>query len=133
MSSNHYVILLTYKGKVLLLSEENSLDALPCNPWKFIEKYTKGKYAKEELIREVLKEAKIKISNVTPIFHPDATMLHEKVYYADLSDIHVNNIQRKDTSLLQFYSLKELQKLNLQDSSKHIFVKYRSVFEELLN
>lgn len=134
MTSNRYVILLTYKGKILLLSKENKLDILPYNPWGFIEKQTEKTISgKDTLIREVLKEAKIKLSDLTPISSSSIEDGHEYVFHAHLSDLEVNSIERSDDSLMQFYSLSELQKLNLQESTKFIFTKYKSELEALMN
>lgn len=128
------IALLTYKGKVLLLSKNNKPDVLSYNPWQFIEK-EKSKHFSEldTIIREILKETKIKITELIPIPKNSTSETPEYVFHAQLTDINVNTIQRDDESLLQFYSLSELQKLNLQDSTKNILSKYKSTLELLMN
>lgn len=128
------IALLTYKGKVLLLSKHNKPDVLSYNPWQFIEK-EKSKHFSEldTIVREILKETKIKITELIPVPKDSSSETPEYVFHAQLTDVNVNTIQRGDESLLQFYSLSELQKLNLQESAKNIFTKYKSTLELLMN
>jgi len=128
------IALLTYKGKVLLLSKHNKPDVPSYNPWQFIEKEKSSQSSEvDTIIREVLKETKLKLTELMPIPTDSLPETPEYVFHAQLTDLNVNTIQRGDESLLQFYSLSELQKLNLQESTKRIFTKYKSTLELLMN
>jgi NADH pyrophosphatase NudC (nudix superfamily) len=76
------------------------------HPWCLISgvKGKKETYEKA-LSRRVENEAGIKIENVQ--------FLSEFCYHAELTDDNVNNIQRKEHQLLDFFSPKEVAKLFL--------------------
>lgn len=76
------------------------------HPWCLIGGTKEKKESFEKaLSRKVQKEAGIKIENVE--------FLSEFCYHAELTDDNVNNIQRKEHQLLDFFSPKEVAKLFL--------------------
>lgn len=115
-------ILLTYKGKVLLLQQDNILPTPNTNEWRFINKLIKkNTTAEKAILQEVYRETNVELENVNLLssMQMDETMLH--VFHGKLSDKHVNNIQRAEGRNLQFFSLKELQKLHMHPSTQIFF------------
>ena len=86
------------------------------HPWCFIGGVKEKKESFEKAMsRRVQKEAGIKIENVEYV--------SEFCYHAELTDDNVNNIQRKEHQLLDFFSPKEMNKLFLSgDTAKFIQV-----------
>jgi NADH pyrophosphatase NudC (nudix superfamily) len=105
------LILLTYKGKVLLMHKQKSVIDAELHPWCLIGGIREKKESFEEaLSRRVQKEAGIKIENVE--------FVSEFCYHAELTDDNVNKIQRKEHQLLDFFNPKELSKLFLSNSTQ---------------
>ncbi len=105
------LILLTYKGKVLLMYRMNSAIDPEQHEWCLIG----GGRGEEEsyeqaLSRRVEKETNIKIE--------DVEFLSESCYHASLTDDNVNNIKRDEGQLLDFFTLREVQKLTLSEATK---------------
>lgn len=107
------LILLTYKGKILLMHKTNGPRDEENHPWSFIgEACEKRESFENALVRRVEKEAGIKIENVE--------FVSESCYHARLTDENVNNIQRAENQLLDFFSLEELDKLFLSKPTRQL-------------
>ena len=105
------LILLTYKGKVLLMYKMNSAIDAEKHEWCFIGGGRGEKESYEQaLSRRVEIEANIKIE--------DVEFLSESCYHASLTDDNVNNIRRDEGQLLDFFTLREIQKLTLSEATK---------------
>ena len=87
------------------------------HPWCLISgvKGKKESYEKA-LSRKVESETGIKIENVQ--------FLSEFCYHAELTDDNVNNIQRKEHQLLDFFTLRDLNKLFLANSTQEFITKH---------
>jgi len=109
------LILLTYKGKILLMHKQKSVIDEENHPWCFIGGIKGNKESFENaLSRTVEKETGIKIENVE--------FVSEFCYHAKLTDDNVNKIQRAENQLLDFFTLKEVKKLFLSgETAKFIF------------
>jgi len=118
---NHLsLILLTYKGKVLLMHKTNGPRDEENHPWSFIGETREKKESFENaLARRVEKETGIKIENVE--------FVSESCYHARLTDENVNNIQRAENQLLDFFSPKELDKLSLSKLTQQFISKLDSL------
>ena len=116
------LILLTYKGKALLLHRNISPIDQGQHPWSFIgnEKGDDGS-SEESISRQVEGEMSIKIKEVQT--------LAKYCYYARLTDNDVNSIKREEGQLLDFFSLRELQKLNLSPSTRQFISRYGNLIE----
>jgi NADH pyrophosphatase NudC (nudix superfamily) len=116
MPSN--IILLTYKGKALLMHKQKSVIDKDIYPWSFIEtNITEKKDTIEKaLAKSVQKEMGIKIENIEYV--------SESCYHAKLTDENVNNIKRSEHQLLDFFTLEEIKKLSLSMSTKDFIVKH---------
>lgn len=127
-----YLILLTYKGKILLLQQENLLSTQNENAWHFIKKVKeKDTFGERTIIQEVLKETQILLENITLLSsekHEDSV---QYLFHARLSDKNVDSIERGEGRILQFFGLNELNKLTIQPSTKSFFQKNRALIETL--
>lgn len=122
------LILLTYKGKVLLVLHETIPTIMEKNIWRFIGKVKeKDKSFEETISSEVEKETGIKLTGVE--FLSSALYNDQKKYFyhAALTDDNVNNIKRGERQLLQFFSLRELEKLPLTISTRQLVIKHKDL------
>lgn len=111
------LILLTYKGKVLLMHKRNGPRDDENHPWTFIDGARKERESVENaLTRRVEKEAGIKIENVE--------FVSESCYHARLTDDNVNKMERAENQLLNFFSLKELRRLFLSEPTRQFISKH---------
>ena len=111
------LILLTYKGKALLMYKSNSPIDVEKHEWCFINGKRNDKESFEEaLLRKVEIEASIKVDGVE--------LVSENFYHARLTDDNVNRIKRGERQLLDFFTLREIQKLHLEASTKSFISKF---------
>ncbi len=111
------LILLTYKGKVLLMHKQKSVVDEEKHPWCLIGGIREKKESFEQaLSRRVEKEMGIKIENVE--------FVSEFCYHANLTDDNVNKIQRKEFQMLDFFTPRELNKLFLANSTQQFISKH---------
>lgn len=111
------LILLTYKGKILLMQKTNGALDTDVHPWSFIGGMPKDRESFEDAMsRSVEKETGIKIENVERIA--------QFKYHAALTDDNINKMQRGEFQLLDFFALKDLGKLSLSDSTREFVLKY---------
>jgi 8-oxo-dGTP pyrophosphatase MutT (NUDIX family) len=118
------LILLTYKGKVLLMHKEKSVIDEEKHPWCLIGGIRHPKESFEETLqRRVENETGIKIKNVEHVA--------ELYYHAHLTDDNVNKMQRKEHQLLDFFTPRELNKLFLADSTQEFIAKHSNLISIL--
>ena len=114
------LILLTYKGKVLLMHKQNSVIDEEKHPWSFIGAVKDKKESFEQaMTRRVEKEMGIKIENIE--------FVSENCYHARLTDDNVNKIKRGENQLLDFFTLKELKKLFLSRTTQAFIANHSSL------
>jgi NADH pyrophosphatase NudC (nudix superfamily) len=114
------LILLTYKGKVLLMHKEKSVIDEEKHPWCLIGGIKGKKESFEQtLSRRVQNETGIKVANIE--------FVSEFCYHAHLTDDNVNQIQRKEHQLLDFFTPRELNKLFLANSTQEFITKHGSL------
>lgn len=114
------LILLTYKGKALLMNKKNSAVDEEKHPWSFIGGVReKNESFEKALARRVEKEAGIKIDNIEH--------LSEFCYRATLTDDNVNKMKRAENQLLDFFNPAEVKKLLLSRTSEALFQKHSAL------
>ena len=114
------LILLTYRGKVLLMNKKNSAIDDEKHPWCFIGAVKKDNESFEAAIsRRVENETGIKIENIK--------RLSSFCYYAMLTDDNVNNMKRSENQLLDFFKPVEVRKLPLSRSTEAVFLKHSAL------
>lgn len=117
---NSSLILLTYKGKVLLMYKSNSAIDKEQHNWTFIGgRKAQGESFEQAMSRRVSVEASIKVE--------DVEYLSKSCYHARLTDDNVNNIQRDEMQLLDFFTLKDAQKLPLSYATKLFIEKHGGI------
>ncbi len=114
------LILLTYKGKVLLMHKQKGVLDEEQHPWCLIGGLReKTESFEETLRRRVQKETGVKIDNVE--------FVSELCYRAELTDDNVNKMQRQEFQLLDFFTPRELEKLFLAHSTQQFISKHASL------
>ncbi|MBI2430606.1 MAG: NUDIX hydrolase [Candidatus Levybacteria bacterium] len=125
---NQSIILLTYKGKVLLMHKDYILATLGEDPWHFIFGVKEKNESFEETIkREVEKETGIQLKSVDFLSSLDDSVEKKYFYHTHLTDDNVNNIVRRDGKILGFFSLKELDTLSLSLATKLLIRRHRDL------
>lgn len=110
-------ILLTYKGKALLMYKRNGPMDEEKHAWCFIGGIKENRESFENaMARKVEKETGVKIENVE--------FVSESCYHARLTDDNVNKIERGENQLLDFFTLKELTKLFLSNTTAQFISKH---------
>src|SRR3989338_158338 len=110
-------ILLTYKGKALLMYKRSGPMDEEKHAWCFIGGIKENKESFETAMsRRVEKEMGIKIEKVE--------FVSESCYHAKLTDDNVNKIKRAEGQLLDFFTLKELKKLFLSNTTAQFISKH---------
>lgn len=113
------LILLTYKGKALLMHKQNGVLDEVDHPWCFIGGIKKRESCENELSKLVEEETGVKIENVECV--------SKSCYHARLTDDNVNHIQRAEHQLLNFFTLGEIKKLSLSDSTQQFIQKHSTL------
>ncbi len=125
------IILLTYKGKVLLTMMRDSRQVLlKQGTWTFISGLKgKNESFEESILRKVKGETHITLFGVeflSSLFYEDRTSY---LYHAELTDDNVNNIERDEGKSLDFFSLQELEKLSLTPSTRLFIERHKNLLE----
>lgn len=138
LATDSSLILLTYKGKILLTLFEN--DPLILNSpylikqhkWRFIGgENEEAESCIDSIINRVRRVAGIRLSQIDIVSTDLSGSQKRYLYHARLSDEQVNNIERGEGHLLQFFSLKELETLPLSDATKLFVSKHRDFMEKI--
>jgi hypothetical protein len=123
------LVILTYKRKLLLKRRDNCSPTANENQWTFFGNSDgKREISKSSLMREMENEMHISISLANLITEKDNAMFNNW-YVAGLTDKDVNEIKRRDGQELEFYSIREVEKLSLADSSKMLFSEQKALIE----
>lgn len=124
------IILLTYKGKILLMHKDYILETLDANPWHFISGIKdKNATSEEAIAREVKRETSIDLPSVEFLGSLDEEDRKKYFYHATLTDENVNNMVHRDGKILGFFSVKELDSLLLSLSTKLLISRHRAILE----
>ncbi len=111
------LILLTYKGKVLLMYKSNSPVDKEKHEWCFIGGIKdKRESIESALYRWVKKEIGVQIETVE--------FVSDSCYHARLTDDNVNRIKRSEGQLLDFFTLKEVRKLFVSNATEQFISKH---------
>jgi len=114
------LILLTYKGKALLMYKKSSPMDEEKHAWCFIGGIRENRESFENaMARKVEKEMGIKIEKVE--------FVSESCYHARLTDDNVNKIKRAEGQLLDFFTLKEAGKLSLSSTTAQFISKHSAL------
>lgn len=118
------LVLLAYKGKVLLMRKQESSIDVKKHPWSFISALKREDESFEIAVsRGVQKETGLKIVNIE--------FVSKYCYFAKLTDDDVNNINRTENQLLNFFSTNELKKLILSSATQDFVSKHGDLLYNL--
>lgn len=116
------LILLTYKGKILLMHKQKSAIDEEKHPWSFIGGIKENSESFEKTLkRHVQTEMGIEIENVE--------FVSNCCYHAKLTDDNVNHITRSENQLLDFFTLKEVKSLLLTNKTAEFLQKHSSLID----
>lgn len=126
MTNSTSFILLTYKGKILLLMPDNRPTFLEDKMWSFIGmKNGDGESYVDAMVKTIAEETSIKLQAIAFISVVVNEDKKNTMYQAELTDADVNAIQRIDGKELQFFAVREIEKLPLAQSAKTLFSLHR--------
>lgn len=130
---NESLILLTYKEKILLMIRNYVFNSGVAKIWRMIggEKEDNESFEKS-IARKIKEEMNIKINDVKLLLVVPSNDKNTYFYHGKLTDSNVNLIERSEGQELQFFDLKELDKLQLAASTNLFFARNRNTVEELL-
>ena len=130
---NESLILLTYKEKILLMIRNYVFNSGVAKIWRMIggEKENNESFEKS-IARKIKEEMNIKINDVKLLLVVPSDDKDTYFYHGKLTDSNVNLIERSEGQELQFFDLKELDKLQLAASTFLFFTQNRNTVEELL-
>lgn len=110
----------------------NSMPSLSkITDWSFIGGVKENNKSSEETIyRDVERETSIKLKGVELVSDVFYNNSRKHFYFAKLTDENVNDMKREDGQTLDFFNLRELDRLNLTASTKLFVVKHRDLLEQ---
>lgn len=126
-------VLLTYKGKILLLSPDLDPNSLEQRSWCLIGGENVDAESFEQTIyRKIKYTTKLELKNI----HLLSSSLHKNhdkyFYHGELTDNDVNLMERREGQRLEFFTLVELKKLSLTGATELFLAEYKNAVEELL-
>ena len=130
---NESLILLTYKEKILLMIRNYVFNSGLQKTWCMIGVEKGSNESCEKTIARCIKEdMNIKINDVKLLLIAPSDNKNTYFYHGKLTDNNVNLIERAEGQELQFFDLKELNKLQLATSTDLFFTQNKNIVEELL-
>lgn len=130
---NESLILLTYKEKILLMIRNHVFNSGVTKVWRMIGgKKENNESFEKSIVRRIKEEMNIKISDIKLLIVVPSESKDTYFYHGKLTDNNVNLIERSEGQELQFFGLKELDKLQLAASTDFFFTQNRNTIEELL-
>lgn len=131
---NESLILLTYKEKILLMIKGYASNSRVEKIWRMIGGAKENSESFEKaIVRKIKEEMNIEIVDVKLLLVSPSDNKNIYFYHGKLTDNNVNFMEREEGQELQFFDLKELDKLQLATSTNLFFTKYRNAVEELFN
>lgn len=125
-------VILTYKGKILLLSPDLDASGVSQHIWCLIGgKKVDGQSHEQTIYRKIKYTTKLELKNIrllAPSLHKDPG---KYFYHGELTDNDVNCIERREGERLEFYTLVELEKLTLTEATELLLEEYKNAVKEL--
>lgn len=119
-------VVLTYKGKILLQSPDLPVNGPLQLSWCLIGGEKIGSESFEQAILR-------KIKHTTKLELKKINNLGRDFYHGELTDNDVNCMERREGQRLEFYTLHDLEKLTLTQTTEGLLTEYRNKVEEILS
>ncbi len=130
---NESLVLLTYKEKILLMIRNYIFNSGAQKIWRLVGGEKENNESFEKTITRCIKEEmNIEIADVKFLLVSPGDNKNTYFYHGKLTDNNVNLIERSEGQELQFFDLKELDKLQLATTADIFFTKNRNIVEGLL-
>lgn len=131
--SSESLILLTYKEKILLMIRNYVFNSGLKKIWCMIGGKKENNESFEKAItRKIKEEMNIEVNDIKLLLISPLDDKNIHFYHGKLTDNDVNRIERADGQELQFFNLRELDKLQLAASANLFFTQHRGRIAELL-
>lgn len=128
------VILLKYKGKILLMLKGNHPVYANTKPWEFIETNKKAhKSLEESIIQKVEEETNMKLAKIQLVSSQQHNLRNTYFYQAALTDDNVNAINRKGDQSLDFYSFKDMENLPFTETTQLFIDLHKELLKTVSN
>jgi len=130
---NESLVLLTYKEKILLMIRNYVFNSGEQKIWCMVGgKKESNESFEKTIIRKIKEEMNIEINDIKLLLVVPSDNKDTYFYHGKLTDNNVNFIERAEGQELQFFDLKELNKIQLTSSANLFFTKNRNIVEESL-
>jgi hypothetical protein len=130
-STKSTLVLLTYKGKVLLTFQEADPTLSLTVFWSFLGGVAqKNMQMRDSALQLVEEKIGITLSSVTLVAVQMINNSLEHFYATQLSDDEVNHIVRSEKQMLSFFSLSELKNLTLSTNTRYFATRYADLVKE---
>ena len=118
----------------MLTFRESNPNALQNILWHFIGGMKQKDKSEEETITKLVeRETSIKLVSVEFLSSESVENSIEHHYCAKLTDEDVNNMERAEGQLINFFTFSEIEKLPLSASTKLFITKHRDFLEKIHN
>lgn len=127
-------IVLSYKRKLLLCRKEDYSTLVNKNAWSFIGKsISKSEQSEQAIVKEVQAELNITLSSMVLIASQGEYEEKITFYQAELTDKNVNEIHRNEGQEIQFFTLKEIEKLVLAPLIQDFLLNHKNNLDNYLS
>jgi ADP-ribose pyrophosphatase YjhB (NUDIX family) len=125
------LILITYKGKILLTIDTPTPFRSKNDIWTFIEGQKKGNESFEKAIRRKIESMLcLNPGQIELLSHWTYNSRKKYFFHAQLTDEEVNSMQRLEGETIDFFSVRELEKLQMSHLTKLFIQKHRELLEK---
>lgn len=127
-------IVLTYKGKILLFSLDLDQNGVQQDAWSFIGvKKVNDETFKEAICKKVKSITKLSLDSVELLNSSGFNNKKKHLYHKQLTDENVNKMERREGQRLQFFTLRELEKIALGEQTGMLLQEYKDEVKNLLS
>lgn len=127
------LVLLTYNDKILLMLHDNRPDISHTPTWCFIGGNSKNNESVEKsILREIEEKTNLHLISVTLLTTLQFEDKEKYIYHAYLTTDNLNNIKRGENQSLDFFTLREVEKLPLADTTKLFLANHKDTIEKIL-
>lgn len=128
------MVLLTFKGKVLLMLRDNNPAIREPNTWCFIGGAREEHESFEQaILREVLEETNIKLNQVRFLTSIEYNDRQKCFYHAELQEKDISNLKVGEGQKQEFFKVDDLENLQLATSTRMFIEKHRDILNHVVS